>query len=176
VVAVDGKTLRGSGVADEPGRHLLAALDHADGVILGQVDVHVKTNEIPMFPTLRTASAWPSGGHRERDARPARPRAVPGSPARGALPDHHQTQPARLHAPLAGLPWRQIPVVDIQHDRAHGRAKRRALKVTAVAAGLFFPHAAQAIQIVRRRRPLSGKNSSKSSTETVYAVTSLTAT
>jgi hypothetical protein len=27
------------------------------------------------------------------------------------------------------------------------------LKVTAVAAGLAFPHAAQAIQIVRRRRP-----------------------
>jgi Transposase DDE domain len=42
-----------------------------------------------------------------------------------------------------------------------------------VAAGLAFPHAAQAIQIVRRRRPLNGK---KWSTETVYAVTSLTAT
>jgi hypothetical protein len=27
-VAVDGKTLRGSGIADGPGRHLLAALDH----------------------------------------------------------------------------------------------------------------------------------------------------
>jgi hypothetical protein len=31
------------------------------------------------------------------------------------------------------------------------------MKVTAVAAGLAFPHAAQAIQIVRRRRPLNGK-------------------
>ncbi len=28
-IAVDGKTLRGSGAAGEPGRHLLAALDHA---------------------------------------------------------------------------------------------------------------------------------------------------
>jgi hypothetical protein len=44
-----------------------------------------------------------------------------------------------------------------------------------VAAGLAFPHAAQAIQIVRRRRPLTGKNTKKWSTETVYAVTSLTA-
>jgi len=44
-----------------------------------------------------------------------------------------------------------------------------------VAAGLAFPHAAQAIQIVRRRRPLSGKNTRKWSTETVYAITSLTA-
>ena len=48
----------------------------------------------------------------------------------------------------------------------------RVMKVTAVAAGLAFPHAAQAIQIVRRRR-LSGKK--KWSRETVYAVTSLTA-
>ena len=45
-----------------------------------------------------------------------------------------------------------------------------------MAAGLAFPHAAQALQIVRRRRPLTGKNSKKWSTETVYAVTSLTAT
>ena len=52
VIAVDGKTLRGSGVAGGPGRHLLAALDHAHGVVLGQVDVEAKTNEIPMFATL----------------------------------------------------------------------------------------------------------------------------
>ena len=53
-----------------------------------------------------------------------------------------------------------------------GRAERRALKITAVAAGLAFPHAAQAIQIVRRRK-LPGK---KWSSETVYAITSLTVT
>src|SRR6476661_2084996 len=51
-VAVDGKTLRGSGVADGPGRHLLAVLDHEHGVVLGQADVEAKTNEIPMFSTL----------------------------------------------------------------------------------------------------------------------------
>ncbi len=45
-----------------------------------------------------------------------------------------------------------------------------------MAAGLAFPHAAQALQVVRRRRPLSGKNSKKWATETVYAVTSLTVT
>src|SRR6266567_4645806 len=52
VIAVDGKTLRGSAAAGQPGRHLLAALDHACGVVLGQVDVEAKTNEIPMFATL----------------------------------------------------------------------------------------------------------------------------
>ena len=81
-----------------------------------------------------------------------------------------------LHAQLAGLPWRQIPAADIQRGRGHGRAERRTLKITTVAAGLAFPHAAQALLVVRRRRPLNGKNSKKWSTETVYAVTSLTVT
>jgi Transposase DDE domain len=52
VIAVDGKTLRGSGHGDQDSRHLLAALDHAHGVVLGQVEVGAKTNEIPLFTTL----------------------------------------------------------------------------------------------------------------------------
>jgi hypothetical protein len=79
-----------------------------------------------------------------------------------------------LHAQLKALPWREIPIGDDSRQRGHGRAERRTMKVTAVAAGLLFPHAAQAVQIVRRRRPLKGQK--RWSTETVYAVTSLTAT
>ncbi len=52
LIAVDGKTVRGSGTGGEPGAHLLAALDHAHGVVLGQAEVGAKTNEIPMFPVL----------------------------------------------------------------------------------------------------------------------------
>jgi predicted transposase YbfD/YdcC len=44
-----------------------------------------------------------------------------------------------LHAQLAGPPWRQIPPADIQRERGHGRAERRTLKITTVAAGLAFP-------------------------------------
>jgi len=51
-IGVDGKTLRGSACDGQPGRHLLAALDHTHGVVLGQVDVQANTNEIPMFSTL----------------------------------------------------------------------------------------------------------------------------
>ena len=64
-----------------------------------------------------------------------------------------------------------MPVVHDQRERGHGRTERRTLKVTAVAAGLAFPHAAQAIQITRRR-----KVKGTWSRETCYAVTSLTAT
>jgi hypothetical protein len=52
VIAVDGKTLRGSGHGSQDGRHLLAAFDHACGAVLGQVEVDAKTNEIPMVSTL----------------------------------------------------------------------------------------------------------------------------
>ena len=80
-----------------------------------------------------------------------------------------------LHAQLGALPWRAVPVGDDTRDRGHGRVEWRTLKVTAVATGLGFGHAAQAVQIVRRRRPLNAKKK-RWSKETVYAVTSLDAT
>jgi len=173
-VAVDGKTLRGSGTAGGPGRHLLAALDHEHGVVLGQADVEAKTNEIPMFATLLDRIDL-AGAVVTADALHAQ-RAHAGYlvTQRGAhyLITVKRNQPG-LHAQLAALPWRHVPVACRTRDKGHGRAERRTLKVTAVAAGLAFPHAAQAIQIVRRRRQLTGKNTKKWSTETVYAITSL---
>src|SRR5207247_1194213 len=92
--------------------------------------------------------------------------------ARCPLPLHGQANQPGLFAQLASLPWRQVPACGTR-ERGHGRDERRTLKVTAVAAGLAFPHAAQAIQIVRRRR-LSGRK--KRSRETACAITSLTVT
>ena len=60
VIAVDGKTLRGSAHGGEDGRHLLAALDHTHGVVLGQVEVGAKTNEIPCSARCWTASPSPA--------------------------------------------------------------------------------------------------------------------
>jgi predicted transposase YbfD/YdcC len=173
LIAVDGKTLRGSATAGRPGRHLLAALDHGRGVVLGQVDVQAKTNEIPMFAMLldRIDLAGAVVTADALHAQSAHAQYLAGQRRAHFLITVKRNQPS-LHAQLAGLPWRQIPAADIRHDRAHGRAERRSLKVTAVAAGIAFPHAAQAIQLIRRRRPLNGK---KWSSETACAVTSLTA-
>jgi hypothetical protein len=52
-----------------------------------------------------------------------------------------------------------------------GRREIRTIKVVTIAAGIVFPHAAQAIQLVRRRRPASGRG--RWHTETVYAITDL---
>jgi predicted transposase YbfD/YdcC len=171
VIAVDGKTLRGSGHGGQDSRHLLAALDHARGVVLGQVEVGAKTNEIPLFTTLcdrieiRDAVITADALHAQREHARYLAR-------RGA---HYVitvkgNQPS-LRAQLAALPWRDVPVAYDQRERGHGRRERRILKVTAVARGLAFPHAVQAIQIVRRR-----KVKGKWSRETCYAVTSLSAT
>ncbi|MFB7465168.1 ISAs1 family transposase [Streptomyces sp. NPDC056224] len=51
-VAVDGKSLRGAARADGRKIHLLAALDHASGLVLAQLDVGEKTNEITCFKPL----------------------------------------------------------------------------------------------------------------------------
>ena len=175
LIAVDGKTLRGSAAAGRPGRHLLAALDR--GVVLGQAGVQAKTNEIPMFAMLldRIDLAGAVVTADALHAQSGHAQYLAGLRRAHYLIAVKRNQPS-LHAQLAGLPWRQIPAADIQHGQAHGRAGRRSLKVTSVAAGIAFPHAAQAIQVVRRRRPLNARNKRKWSVETVYAVTSLTAT
>jgi predicted transposase YbfD/YdcC len=77
-----------------------------------------------------------------------------------------------LYAQVKNLPWRRIPVASRQHDRGHGRQEHRTLKAAAVAAGLGFPHAAQALCLTRQVRPLDG---GRWRTITVYAITSLDA-
>ena len=139
--------------------------------MLGQAEVGAKTNEIPLFTALLDrldiADAIITA-----DALHAQRSHATYLAGRGA---HYmlivkRNQPS-LHAQLATLPWRDVPVAYDKRERGHGRTERRTLKVTSVARGLAFPHAVQAIQIVRRRK-LKGKWSR----ETCYAVTSLTVT
>lgn len=51
-LAVDGKTLRGGYDANKPAPHLLSAILHQEAVVLGQLAVDDKTNEIPKLPQL----------------------------------------------------------------------------------------------------------------------------
>jgi predicted transposase YbfD/YdcC len=76
-----------------------------------------------------------------------------------------------LYAQVKDLPWRNIPAGCKQRGRGHGREEHRTPQVTAVAAGIAFPHAAQTIRLTRRIRPLSGQT--KWRTVIVYAITSL---
>ena len=171
-LAVDGKTLRGSGHHGTAQVHLLAAMDHTSRGVLGQTDVDTKTNEITGFQPLLerldlvgrvlTADAM----HTQREH------------ADWLVTHKHAAyvlivkanQPGLYHQ-LATLPWRQVPIADHTRDRGHGRVETRRLQVTTIA-GLDFPHATQAIRVTRRVRSLRSR---RWRTVTVYAVTNLTA-
>ena len=51
-IAVDGKTLRGAHDAGQRAPHLLSAILHEEGVVIAQLQVEEKTNEIPKLPEL----------------------------------------------------------------------------------------------------------------------------
>ncbi len=173
LVAVDGKRVRGSGGDAIKPRHLLAAIDHAHGVVLAQRDVGCKTNEITEFAPLLD-SVDLTGAVVTADALHAqRDHADYLVVQRGAdyLLTVKANQPT-LFAQLKHLPWVDIPVVHVQRGRTHGRVAKRSIKIVTVSSGILFPHARQAIQITRKtRRP----GTSKWTTEIAYAVTSLTA-
>jgi hypothetical protein len=73
------------------------------------------------------------------------------------------------------LPWHRVPVADRTRDRAHGRIEHRTLKVVTVH-HLGFPHAAQVLQVTRKRTvgvPHASTRRRGWQTVTVYAITSI---
>ncbi len=117
--------------------------------MLGEVGVGAKMNEIPMFPVLLDRIDI-AGAVVTADAMHAQRGHATYLAGRGA---HFlltvKPQPAWPVRPAGGAALRRVPVVHDARERGHGRDERRVMKVTS---GLAFPRAAQAIQIVRRRR------------------------
>ncbi len=169
-IAVDGKTARGARAADGRAVHLLAALDHEDGVVLGQRVVDGKSNEITAFAPLLDGIDI-AGAVVTADAMHTQREHAEYLTSRGAhyLLTVKANQPT-LHRQLRTLPWRDIPAADLTRDKGHGRVESRTVKITAVSTGIVFPHARGAVQVTRRRRSL---RSGRWHTETVYAITDL---
>jgi predicted transposase YbfD/YdcC len=171
-IAVDGKTLRGSRTGDSTAQHVLAACDQSAGTVLAGTDVDGKTNEITRFAPLLDQISDLRDTVITADAMHCQREHVDYLAQRGAhwILTVKGNQP-HLHKQLSGLPWRQVPQAARQDDRGHGRREIRTLKILTVAAGIDFPHAAQALQIRRRRRRLDQPR--RFTTETVYAITDL---
>lgn len=198
VLAVDGKTLRGSrrgavapsgidgdgdrdadgDAVEEPGRHLLAVIDQHARVVLGQVAVAAKASEVHQFSTLLDTLTGldMTGAVITADALHTQRGHVENLHARGAhwVFTVKGNQP-RLRRQLAALPWRQIEPAHRATATAHGRREIRTLKVVTIAEGIAFPHARQAVQITRRTRPACARTGRRGRwrTETVYAITDL---
>jgi predicted transposase YbfD/YdcC len=175
VIAVDGKSLRGSARLSAGRRHLLSAVTHHRAVTLAQAEVGAKTNETahfqPLLEHLDLAGSIVTFDalHSVR----ANVTWLVGTKNAHYIAMIKKNQPT-AYRQLAGLPW---PDVAIQHTASfagHGRRESRSLKTCGVAdelGGIAFPHARLALRVHRRRRQ-SGRRETR---ETVYAVTSLDA-
>ncbi|MEH0548200.1 ISAs1 family transposase [Streptomyces sp. B21-105] len=174
VIAVDGKTLKGSARLTATRRHLLSAVTHGTVVTLAQVEVGAKTNEITHFRPL-LAPLDLTGTVVTFDALHSVKANI--SWLVETKKAHYiaviKTNQPTAYAQLAGLPWQSIAVQHTASGTGHGRRESRSIKTCGIAdelGGIAFPHARLAIR-VHRRKP-TGERETR---ESVYAVTSLDA-
>ncbi|MFH9858335.1 ISAs1 family transposase [Streptomyces sp. NPDC017202] len=171
-LAVDGKSLRGAARAKGRKIHLLAARDHVNALVLAQMDVGEKTDEITRFRPLLDTLEDLAGTVVTSDARHTQhDHAVHLLDRQAHYIVIAKRNTKKLRRQLKSLPWTQIPLQDRTRATGHGRREIRRLKVCTVN-NLLFPGAREAVQIVRRR---VHRKTGKISLKTVYAVTSLTA-
>jgi predicted transposase YbfD/YdcC len=175
VIAVDGKSLRGSARLTATRRHLLCAVTHHRAVTLAQAEVGAKTNETAHFqPLLEPLDL--DGALVTFDALhsvQANVTWLVETKNAHYISVIKANQPT-AHRQLAALPWRDIAVQHTTTSTGHGRRESRSIKTCGIAdelGGIAFPHARLAIRVHRRRRQ-TGRRESR---ETVYAVTSLDA-
>jgi len=164
--------VRGARRADGTQVHLLAAMTGA-GLVTAQREVDSKTNEItvfrPMLAPLDLADTVVTFD--ALHSQTAHARFMVEDKKAHYIAVIKGNQP-RLHQHLKRLPWRDVPLLDKTRATQHGRDEIRRVKTATVTRGLDFPHAAQAVQIVRHRRIVT---TGKVTLEPVYAVTDLTA-
>jgi predicted transposase YbfD/YdcC len=172
VIAIDGKTVRGARSATTTAPHLIAALDHATGVVLGQHQVAAKSNEIPAVRDLLAtfAAADLHGCVITVDAMHTQSDTAAVILAAGA--DYVFTVKANqrgLLTALKKLPWNKVPVGSTHTERGHGRRVARTIKVIDAPPWIGFTGAAQIAQL---RRTRTNTKTGKKSVEVVYLITS----
>ncbi len=167
VIAVDGKAVRGA--KDKTGKapHLVAALAHGIGAVLGQAAVDAKSNEIPAARDLLKAFASLAGPVITIDA--LHTQSDTAQVITGRQADYVMTVKGNmptLYKRLKKLPWAAVPAFSaVSTD--HGRRARRTIKVALVPAWIEFDGAAQVAQL-RRTVTRNGKKT----VEVVYLITS----
>ncbi|WP_218061679.1 ISAs1 family transposase [Planobispora rosea] len=168
-LAVGGKALRGSRTTDGT-VHLLAAVRHDTQTVLAQRQVAATSNEIsafaPLLAGLELSKAVITADALRTQAEHARQILAAGGHYIFLVKGNQPT----LHRRLKALPWRDAFLNHRSDERGHGRREIRRMKICTVRPGLPFPHAAQAIQVKRRR---TDQKPGTTTIVTVYAITSL---
>jgi predicted transposase YbfD/YdcC len=167
VMAIDGKTVRGAKSKEGKAPHLVAALAHGIGAVLGQVAVEEKPDEIPAVRDLLKAFASLASAVITIDAMHTQSDTAQVILGRGA--DYLMTVKANmptLHRQLKKLPWPAVPAMS-SVSTSHGRRARRTIKVALAPAWIGFDGAAQVAQL---RRTVTKKG--RKTVEVVYLITS----
>ena len=175
-VAMDGKDLRGASKQTEDGRRMMvAAVEHGSGVVIGQVEVDSRSNEIPAVRELSTSLDL-AGRIVTMDAMHAQhetARCLLGRRADyvlSAIKDNQETILENLKAiNFSDAPWHETV------DKGHGRIERRRCAVVDLSAAEWDGYAnlhgrRQALRIEREREILK---TGKRSVEVTWSLTSL---
>ncbi|MGL5861848.1 MAG: ISAs1 family transposase [Phycicoccus sp.] len=166
VIAIDGKTIRGTRTPESSAPHLVAAFDHSHGAVLGQLAIAAKSNEIPAVRTL-LATFDLTGVVITVDAMHTQTDTAQLIIERGG--DYVFTvkgnQPT-LYAACKALPWREVPARRVT-SKGHGRRATRTIRGIAAPAWVEF---AGAMQVAQVRRTVTRKG--KKTIEVVYLITS----
>jgi predicted transposase YbfD/YdcC len=174
VIAVDGKTLRGT--CDETGQggvHLLAAMTHDSGIVVSQREVGEKTNEItsfqPLLDTVDLTGVVVTGDamHTQR----AHASYLVEQRGAGYVFIVKANQP-NLFTQLDALNWDNIPI-HTNENSGHGRTERRTIRVQPAPENIDFPHVAQVFLI---ERYVTDTKTGKNSAVAVLGITSLDTT
>jgi predicted transposase YbfD/YdcC len=172
-IALDGKTLRGSRKRGAVDTHLLSAVSQRLGVVLGQVAVADKTNEIPTAPEL-LAQVVLTGRVVTVDALLTQTALAETILAQGGdylmvVKDNQPTLAADL-ATLFADP--DAPVMRAEETAVHGGccASRRLLASTELVGYVRWP---EVQQVLAMERTVVHKRTGEVRREWAYAVTSL---
>ncbi|MFG2245763.1 ISAs1 family transposase [Spirillospora sp. NPDC048823] len=163
VIAVDGKTVRGAKRKGGKAPHLVAALAHGAGAVLGQVAVAAGSNEIPAVRDLLRAFTDLAGAVITMDALHTQTGTAELVVGRGA--DYVMTVKGNmpgLYRRLKRLPWADVPAASTV-TTGRGRRTRRTIKVASAPAWTGFTGAAQVAQL---RRTVTRRG--KKTVEVVY--------
>lgn len=174
---LDGKTLRGTITAEQPqGTHLLAIQQAGTNLVLAQVPVGEKNNEISAAPrllkTVDLSGKIVSGDAMHTQRKLSRQIVQAGGDylwfVKRNQPALCQELITAFASPASG-PADAVMVTE--HDKGHGRLEKRRLTTSAqVTNTLDWPYAAQGFVLHRTRTVCA---SGKVNEQTVYGITSL---
>lgn len=171
-IALDGKTLRGALRAKAAATHLVSVFAHHARLVLGQLAVAEKSNEIPCVRTLLKLLPQRVRWLVTVDA--MHTQTATAKLICATLKSHYlmivKSNQAKLLARITALPWADAPVVATDNTRGHGRVEKRSLQILTTTRGISFPHAKQIVRITRERLVAA---TGQSSIEIVHAVCSL---